>query len=1056
MTSPTKTSTSGSMTSKEYARRVAVPHSLGFKPTSGSPTRDKLRQFSSSASERVGAIGAELIRKVSGIKSEKKHPVELLNLDSTADDGPPHPVIVSSTMLSNTSSTDRGKQRHVAPIGTRSDSASPVRTIFTTDAGPHFVGGHYVKVSFITSDDHAQLLKALFNEVSTPCHPSAIPSANIKQFDWEMKILGQKLTPPSKSGFHDLLVCFDDIAEAATAEEEANMVTSRWVVAYVQHAEYAAAHSILVSPVDDTFHFDGQVVFAAAFRGNLANINISDVKETVREIAKSFGKLLAFDGCETSSTFTMEFRAEYNCISSARKALADLNDSVPLVIEGWYLTAKMYSTLPMSPTSSADAGQSAQVSTPTDAGTPAPFVSSTGRSTWYYDANGVCHPALAHDSRSHANPRSSGIVAYASYNHIGAPLSSTGQPRQDLVQQPYHHEPATRNHRGDNYGQGLSHYAYDIYETQLLADKDCQKVTLEGIFRGDMRTTIMLRNIPKEWTCDDLKIRLDEYAFGRYDFSYLRMEFGEGVNMAYGFVNFISADDLYNYVQDFVGKLWAPNANDTKKQKESAVAYATVQGIDCLIEKFRNSSVMDECPTYRPKLWFIAADAPNPSMVGQEKPFPGPNNYQRKQRSINDAQHSGLFPANSGPRGGPRTSDGQRRSTYDRGTLSQIRQDAQLNISSGKGFYTHTAAVHSDAMHKDGYVHPTVFNSRLHGHMAMPRYIPAPFHVGMAGIPQQQNPPGIPQQQLSRPPPSAGLPPPSAGLSHRSSADHSNNSPRYPSPAQARGGHRDGGVNPRSATRGAFEANLARNPAIARGDGTLNSPCTITRNAQHGLAGIGEEPTLPSASYNAQAQSTEHGHGNNYTLPSSTYVPPTRGALPSTRYTSPAQAPQHYNYMLPRTTYAPPAADSRRIAFAPEVDSHPRHNGNTARTSSYTNPPRSAGLPPQNNSGDGAVFDNDTAAEPRLYVDEYGYVDDKGPDNSHMTAIERGVRAFRLGARTGKYGGNGLIPGANPKLPAGSVFNAAVEMAEDDPIPAHFAQGGQSSQLAATTHQHPK
>ncbi|SMR55705.1 unnamed protein product [Zymoseptoria tritici ST99CH_1E4] len=43
-------------------------------------------------------------RKVSGIKSEKKHPVELLNLDSTADDGPPHQLIVSSTALSNTSS----------------------------------------------------------------------------------------------------------------------------------------------------------------------------------------------------------------------------------------------------------------------------------------------------------------------------------------------------------------------------------------------------------------------------------------------------------------------------------------------------------------------------------------------------------------------------------------------------------------------------------------------------------------------------------------------------------------------------------------------------------------------------------------------------------------------------------------------------------------------------------------------------------------------------------------------------------------------------------------
>ncbi|SMQ52878.1 unnamed protein product [Zymoseptoria tritici ST99CH_3D7] len=50
-------------------------------------------------------------RKVSGIKSEKKHPVELLNLDSTADDGPPHQLIHGlasigeDSTLPNTSST---------------------------------------------------------------------------------------------------------------------------------------------------------------------------------------------------------------------------------------------------------------------------------------------------------------------------------------------------------------------------------------------------------------------------------------------------------------------------------------------------------------------------------------------------------------------------------------------------------------------------------------------------------------------------------------------------------------------------------------------------------------------------------------------------------------------------------------------------------------------------------------------------------------------------------------------------------------------------------------
>lgn len=90
--------------------------------------------------------------------------------------------------------------------------------------------------------------------------------------------------------------------------------------------------------------------------------------------------------------------------------------------------------------------------------------------------------------------------------------------------------------------------------------------------------------------------------------------------------------------------------------------------------------------------------------------------------------------------------------------------------------------------------------------------------------------------------------------------------------------------------------------------GTRNSPCTITRNAQHGLASIGEESTLPNTSSTLPAQTpqngTYHGHGDDY------------------------------------TTAAP-----RRITFAPEVDSHHRHNGNTSRTSSYTSPWRFGPLP---------------------------------------------------------------------------------------------------------------
>ena|SRR5436309_123338 len=47
------------------------------------------------------------------------------------------------------------------------------------------------------------------------------------------------------------------------------------------------------------------------------------------------------------------------------------------------------------------------------------------------------------------------------------------------------------------------------------------------------------------------------------------------------------------------------------------ITYANIQGKECLIEKFRNSCVMDEDPTYRPKIFHSSG-----SLMGQEQESP--------------------------------------------------------------------------------------------------------------------------------------------------------------------------------------------------------------------------------------------------------------------------------------------------------------------------------------------------------------------------------------------------------------------------------------------------
>ncbi|EFE36749.1 hypothetical protein putatively related to meiosis protein [Trichophyton benhamiae CBS 112371] len=63
-----------------------------------------------------------------------------------------------------------------------------------------------------------------------------------------------------------------------------------------------------------------------------------------------------------------------------------------------------------------------------------------------------------------------------------------------------------------------------------------------------------------------------------------------------------------------------------------------IQGKDCLVQKFRNSSVMLEHPSFRPKI-FHTGTGP---MAGTEDHFPGPDNPSKMRRSVENAEHVGM------------------------------------------------------------------------------------------------------------------------------------------------------------------------------------------------------------------------------------------------------------------------------------------------------------------------------------------------------------------------------------------------------------------------------
>ncbi|KAG6004894.1 hypothetical protein E4U21_000621 [Claviceps maximensis] len=165
----------------------------------------------------------------------------------------------------------------------------------------------------------------------------------------------------------------------------------------------------------------------------------------------------------------------------------------------------------------------------------------------------------------------------------------------------------------------------------------------------DVRTTIMLRNIPNKVDQIMLKRIIDESSWGKYDFMYLRIDFANDCNVGYAFINFVDPLDIIDFVEV---------RGNQRCDKVAEISYATIQGKDCLVQKFRNSSVMLEAPHYRPKLYFTS-NGPRPDLAGQEEPFPEPDNQSKMKRSCENAEHVGQH---------YRDEQRRRRSQYDRGT----------------------------------------------------------------------------------------------------------------------------------------------------------------------------------------------------------------------------------------------------------------------------------------------------------------------------------------------------------------------------------------------------
>jgi len=136
------------------------------------------------------------------------------------------------------------------------------------------------------------------------------------------------------------------------------------------------------------------------------------------------------------------------------------------------------------------------------------------------------------------------------------------------------------------------------------------------------RTTLMLRNIPNDYSRDMLLELMDSQGFaGRYNFLYLPVDFKRMAGLGYAFVNCVSQVDAEEMMAKFHGfRRWRFNS-----AKVCEVVWGEpLQGLEAHIDRYRNSPVMHGS----------VPDGCKPVIFesGLRQPFPAPTKRIRAPR----------------------------------------------------------------------------------------------------------------------------------------------------------------------------------------------------------------------------------------------------------------------------------------------------------------------------------------------------------------------------------------------------------------------------------------
>jgi hypothetical protein len=128
-----------------------------------------------------------------------------------------------------------------------------------------------------------------------------------------------------------------------------------------------------------------------------------------------------------------------------------------------------------------------------------------------------------------------------------------------------------------------------IFNPLSESEKEKNIINLMDIFQcKDLRTTLMIKNIPNKYTLSSFLDEINEYFKNTYDIFYLPIDYINKCNLGFAFINFVEPFHIILFYELYRGKKWKKFNSD----KICELLFAKFQGRKELLAHFEKGKVL--------------------------------------------------------------------------------------------------------------------------------------------------------------------------------------------------------------------------------------------------------------------------------------------------------------------------------------------------------------------------------------------------------------------------------------------------------------------------------